>query len=109
MRVVYFTESACGLPVVGGRAGAMLDRVADGVTGFLVPPDSPADMAARIVNTPRTEWRRMGRSARAMVETEFSWNRTFETLMGIYAAAGAPDPRMTLTQATQVTQDARSA
>jgi alpha-1,6-mannosyltransferase len=81
---------ACGLPVVGVRAGAMVDRVADGDTGFLVPPDSPADMAARIVNTPRTEWRRMGRNARSHVESAFSWDRTFETLLGLYAAATEP-------------------
>jgi alpha-1,6-mannosyltransferase len=85
---------ACGLPVVGVRSGAMVDRVVDGDDGFLVTPGSPAALAERIVSTPRDEWRRMGARARARVETEFSWSRTFQTLMRIYADAGAPSLRI---------------
>jgi glycosyltransferase involved in cell wall biosynthesis len=75
---------ACGLPVVGVRAGAMVDRVRDGVDGFLVDPDSPAAMAQRIARTPRADWRSMGARAHARVTAEFSWSRTFETLLKIY-------------------------
>jgi alpha-1,6-mannosyltransferase len=74
---------ACGLAVVGVRAGAMIDRVADG-EGFLVQPDSPAALAERILLTPREQWRCMGQRARARVATEFSWTRTFDTLLQIY-------------------------
>jgi alpha-1,6-mannosyltransferase len=77
---------ACGLPVVGVRAGAMVDRVRDAPPrdGFLVTPGSPAALAEPILNTPRDEWRSMGRRARVRVEAEFSWSRTFETLSDIY-------------------------
>lgn len=75
---------ACGLPVVGVRAGAMVDRVMDGMDGFLVTPDAPAAMAERIIATPRDDWRRMGQRARTRVEAEFSWRRTFQTLLQIY-------------------------
>lgn len=75
---------ACGLPVVGVRAGAMIDRVQEG-EGFLVTPDSPDALAERIVTVPRTEWQAMGSRARARVMQEFSWNRTFETLHRMYA------------------------
>jgi alpha-1,6-mannosyltransferase len=88
---------ACGLPVVGMRAGAMVDRVRDAATGdtagdgFLVDPQPPAALAAalaeRIARTPRGEWRVMGRRARARAEAEFSWDRTFEKLHEIYRAA----------------------
>jgi alpha-1,6-mannosyltransferase len=77
---------ACGLPVLGVRAGAMTDRVHDG-EGFLVPPDSPAAMAERILKTPRDAWHAMGRRARQRVQAEFSWNRTFEMLTETYRAA----------------------
>jgi alpha-1,6-mannosyltransferase len=77
---------ACGLPVVGVAAGAMVDRVRDG-EGFLVARDSPADMAQRILQAPRDAWRSMGRRARLRVETESSWDRTFHTLTGMYRAA----------------------
>lgn len=75
---------ACGLPVVGVRAGAMVDRVADGDDGFLVEPGSAAAIAERIVRTPRRDWSVMGRRARTRVEAEYSWRRTFETLLQIY-------------------------
>jgi alpha-1,6-mannosyltransferase len=77
---------ACGLPVVGVRAGAMVDRVHDG-EGFLVPPGSPSALAQCILDTPRDEWHAMGQRARSRVEREFSWNRTFETLLDRYTAA----------------------
>lgn len=81
---------ACGLPVVGMRAGAMTDRVREGVDGFLVAahePDTAAQMAARIVATPADVWPEMGRRARERVTAEFSWNRTFETLTDLYTTA----------------------
>jgi alpha-1,6-mannosyltransferase len=78
---------ACGLPVVGVRAGAMVDRVADGVDGFLVEPESPKAMAARILDVPRSDWPALGARARAKVEQEFSWERTFDTLLGLYRDA----------------------
>jgi alpha-1,6-mannosyltransferase len=77
---------ACGLPVVGVRAGAMVDRVRDG-EGFLVAPGSPTALAERVRHTPRGAWQIMGQRARARVQTEFSWNRTFETLTDTYRAA----------------------
>jgi alpha-1,6-mannosyltransferase len=83
---------ACGVPVVGVRAGAMVDRVTDGDDGFLVPPGSAAALAERIARTPRAEWRRMGQRARARVEAEYSWSRTFRAMLRLYAAAGAPLP-----------------
>lgn len=75
---------ACGLPVVGVRGGAMVDRVIDGVDGYLVEPGAATAMARRIADTSRAQWRLMGERARARVEAEFSWRRTFETLLQIY-------------------------
>jgi alpha-1,6-mannosyltransferase len=83
---------ACGLPVVGVRAGAMLDRVADGVDGFLVAPESPDALAARILGTEPDMWPAMGANARVKVEREFSWERTFDTLLGLYRDAIARRP-----------------
>ncbi|GAA4556380.1 glycosyltransferase [Planotetraspora kaengkrachanensis] len=39
---------ACGIPVIASAAGAHLDSVVDGVTGFLIRPDHPAEVAGRI-------------------------------------------------------------
>ncbi len=39
---------ACGTPVVAFRRGGLGEVVADGVTGFLVPPDDPGAAAAAV-------------------------------------------------------------
>jgi alpha-1,6-mannosyltransferase len=78
---------ACGLPVVGVRAGAMVDRVQHGADGFLVEPESPAALAECILSTPRSAWPQLGSRARAKMEREFSWDRTFDTLLGLYRDA----------------------
>ena len=76
---------ACGLPVVGVRGGAMIDRVRP-ETGILVKPESPAALAAAIADTPRDSWKPMGERARERVREKFSWDRTFDTLLDIYRA-----------------------
>lgn len=39
---------ACGTPVVGSNVGGIKSTVADGRTGFLVPPDDPVALAGRL-------------------------------------------------------------
>src|SRR2546430_17322427 len=43
--IAIVEASACGLPVVGGRAGGVPDAVRDGETGILVDPDDAAAVA----------------------------------------------------------------
>lgn len=44
--LVYLEASAHGLPVVAHDVGGVSEAVHDGVTGLLVPPDRPAQLAA---------------------------------------------------------------
>ena len=44
--LVYLEAAAHGLPVVGHDVGGVSEAVMDGVTGVLVPPDRPAQLAA---------------------------------------------------------------
>lgn len=46
--VAALEAMACGVPVIASAVGAHLDSVVDGVTGFLLPPGQPAELAARI-------------------------------------------------------------
>lgn len=61
---------AAGLPVVATRVSGNEDLVTDGENGLLVPPGSPADLAAairRLIDDPELA-RRMGERSRARAE-----------------------------------------
>ncbi|HEX4694840.1 glycosyltransferase [Sphingomonas sp.] len=80
---------ACGLPVVGVASGAMPDRVPAGL-GLLGPVDDTATMAANVVKLWRGDPAATGAAARAHVQANFSWARTFDTLLNrIYPKAMA--------------------
>jgi glycosyltransferase involved in cell wall biosynthesis len=79
---------ASGLPVVGVAAGAMIDRVTDGV-GHLGPIDDSEAMARNILDVWQTDLSRMSEQARAHA-LQFSWERSMEALFGeVYPAAFA--------------------
>ncbi len=70
---------ASGLPVVGVRSGAMIDRVPPAL-GRLGPPGDSEAMAANIAAVWMDRLSHMGERARAHVLENFSWTKTFETL-----------------------------
>jgi glycosyltransferase involved in cell wall biosynthesis len=78
---------ACGTPVVGADVGGIRYSVADGVTGFLVPPRDPAALAVRLDQLRRDPAlaRRMGEAGLARAHGEFTWRGVGESLAQIYA------------------------
>ena len=44
--LVYLEAAAHGLPVVAHEVGGVAEAVQDNITGLLVPPDRPAQLAA---------------------------------------------------------------
>jgi len=73
-------------PVVATTAGGLPDKVRDGETGWLVPPgDAPA--LARVLRTAigaRQEFATMGAAGRALVEAEFSWDRSADRMLAVF-------------------------
>jgi len=75
--LVFLEANACGKPVVGGRSGGIPEAVADGVTGLLVNPEDPTELAdaiARILSD-RELAERLGQQGRARIVRDFSWRR----------------------------------
>jgi glycosyltransferase involved in cell wall biosynthesis len=69
---------ACARPAVCSAVGGIPEVIKDGETGYLVPPKDPQALAAglvKLLGDPQTA-RRMGRAARARVETDFDLNRS---------------------------------
>jgi glycosyltransferase involved in cell wall biosynthesis len=81
---------ACGLPIVGVAAGAMIERVPE-ATGLLGPVDDADAMAANILAIWRRGAAAMGARGRAHVEHFYSWEATFTRLFDqIYPSALLP-------------------
>ncbi len=85
--IVPLEAMACGVPVVGSAVGGLLDTVAPGVTGDLVPARDPAALAAAL--TPLLEDEalatRYGRAARARVVERFGWDQVAAATEAAYA------------------------
>jgi Glycosyl transferases group 1 len=77
---------ACGTPVIGSNVGGIKFSVADGETGYLVPPDDPAALAERIAGLYRdpTLLRLLGRQAIARVNELFTWERVVAGIATLY-------------------------
>jgi glycosyltransferase involved in cell wall biosynthesis len=83
---------ACGLPALAVDAHGPAEIVADGETGWLVPPDDRdalADALVAVVNDP-VERERRGAAARADAWARFSWPALAARVASAYEAAIAP-------------------
>lgn len=67
---------ACGIPAVCAGVGGITYTVADGETGFLVPPRRPDRLAEQLDRVLRDDAlrARLARSARERVERQFTWD-----------------------------------
>ena len=90
--------AASGLPVVAPAAGGPLDLVADGVTGYLVPPSDPGAFTAAVTRLAADPAARaaFGAAGRHQVLSR-SWPALTEELVGHYAAVlGARPAEVTI-------------
>ncbi|MEV6661399.1 glycosyltransferase [Nocardia fluminea] len=77
---------ACGVPVVAAAVGGLIDTVVDGGTGKLVPPRSPAPLAAAIrelLDAPALR-QQYGAAGHDRVHTRYSWDRVAAETMRAY-------------------------
>jgi alpha-maltose-1-phosphate synthase len=73
--IVNLEAMACATAVVGSRTGGIPEVVADGVTGLLVPPDDPGQLAEALNVLLRDPERAqvMGQAGRKRAVAEFGW------------------------------------
>lgn len=77
---------ACGIPVIASAAGAHLDAVVDGVTGFLTRPDRPLEVAQRIrrLLSDATLRTAIGYAAADRARSRYSLQRISMELLRVY-------------------------
>ncbi|HEX5415241.1 MAG TPA: glycosyltransferase [Chloroflexota bacterium] len=85
---------ACGTPAVCSAVGGITFTVADGETGYLVPPRAPDALAERLASilTEEEVRGRFARNARRRVEEQFTWKavaaktaKVYGEVLGTYA------------------------
>ena len=77
---------AAGLPAVASSVGGIPEILDDGVTGLLVPPQDPRQLAETLLSLLRDPglMRSMGSAARGRVEARFALRDTVRQLEGLY-------------------------
>jgi glycosyltransferase involved in cell wall biosynthesis len=88
--IVALEAMRAGLPVVASRVGGIPEAVVDGVTGLLVDPDSPSQLAAALRSVDAATLRRMGANARRRYEEQFQVGRVVSELDAIYRGPATP-------------------
>lgn len=93
---VHYEAMACGLPIITTRRGGNPEVVAGQGVGFVIDDyQSPEAFTRAIIHLleRREEAREMGRRARKLAETHFSWERVAGEVAGVLRQAyGEPAP-----------------
>ncbi len=84
--LVFLEAMALGVAVIGTRVSAIPEVVADGETGWLVPPDDPVAIAGalRAALSDPDERRHRGEAGRARLESHFTVDAMVERTLAIY-------------------------
>lgn len=84
---VLLEAASTGLPIVATDVGGNREIVLNGVTGFLVPPKDPEALAQamlQVMDLPREERYRMGKTARQHIVANFSLERVVHQWEALY-------------------------
>jgi phosphatidylinositol alpha-1,6-mannosyltransferase len=80
--MVFLEASAAGKPVIGGRTGGANEAIAEGITGFLVNPDDPDELAVtlRRLLLNRELRDKLGEAGAQRARADFDWKSRAEAL-----------------------------
>ncbi|SFQ31017.1 Glycosyltransferase involved in cell wall bisynthesis [Amycolatopsis arida] len=87
--IVPLEAMACGVPVVASAVGGLTDTVVDGVTGTLVPPRKPDELATalRRLLTDRAVRDAYGIAGCDRARSRYSWDRIAADTLRVYDRA----------------------
>jgi glycosyltransferase involved in cell wall biosynthesis len=93
--IVPLEAMGCGVPVVASAVGGLTDTVVDGVTGLLVPPRQPDELAVAVDTLLADPDRRarFGAAGAERARTRYGWDRIATDTARVYrqvVAAGRP-------------------
>lgn len=84
--VAVIEASACGLPVVVSNIGGLPEVVDDKITGFLVSPKDPSEIAQKLMHlifNPNLR-EKMGEAGRGKVIKLYDWDENVNHMVNIY-------------------------
>jgi L-malate glycosyltransferase len=90
--VAVLEASACERPVVVSDVGGLPEVVEQGVTGIVVPPENPLELAIaleRLVLEPELR-KQMGKAGRKRVFTDYVWKQNVSQMIELYEAISSP-------------------
>jgi D-inositol-3-phosphate glycosyltransferase len=83
---------ACGTPVIGSNVGGIKYSVLDGKTGFLVPPNDPEALAAKVhllTSNPALH-QQMKKASKQRVNENFTWQKIAALVAELYKQVQVP-------------------
>jgi glycosyltransferase involved in cell wall biosynthesis len=78
---------SCEMPVIASDVGAMSEVVADGITGFLVPPNNPSAIREKLrllLGAPKLR-SRLGEAGRDRILEHFTWHAVAAKCLNAYS------------------------
>ncbi|MEM0240946.1 MAG: glycosyltransferase family 4 protein [Candidatus Nezhaarchaeales archaeon] len=86
--MVLIEAMASGLPVIGSKAGGIVDIVENGVNSYLFEKGSANDLAEKLylVLSDESLRRKLSINSRAIAESKYSWNTIASKLLKIYSS-----------------------
>lgn len=84
--IVYLEAMAHGKPVIGCRAGGVVEMIKENKNGLLVPPEDSEKLAEailRLVRNPKLR-QQLGSNGRRLVETRYTLDRMVDQTLEVY-------------------------